>query len=371
MSVSRVHTWIAGEVLTASDLNAEFNNIVNAGISLISPLSTTLNFNGNQATNLRLETQSATQSAGAEGLVYWHTGEDCLHISTGSAQARVPALTGIQASELVGTSPTAVEGATSYARIQLAATAFHYVGSTLHPTFPAATTAATGLATNRGLSGTVTTTTIVLTADEILLANSSGEVVKHSTGSLTVDSAVAGLNGRDQSGAFSSSQDLYVYWISDGTNLRGVLSDAPPATGPDLTTLGDFSGYTYWAYIAALIWNSSSNFIPARIRGNWVFYETQQNVLTNGTATIETSITISGFVPVQARSFQLIIDSEQPNSVTIRVVSGSNFGSWDSTNIQPTTILVPNISQTLFYLRGGATQTDMEISGYTVSNGDS
>jgi hypothetical protein len=112
--------WIAGEVLTASDLNAEFNNIITQALSLISPLTSDLNFNGNKATNLRFETQTATQSAAAEGVVYFQTTEDSLHISNGTAQLRVPALLAIQAGELVGmTNPSGVDGATVYSRIQL------------------------------------------------------------------------------------------------------------------------------------------------------------------------------------------------------------------------------------------------------------
>src|SRR3989304_5532431 len=37
MALARVKVWIAGEVLTASDLNAEFNNVLDNAISLISP----------------------------------------------------------------------------------------------------------------------------------------------------------------------------------------------------------------------------------------------------------------------------------------------------------------------------------------------
>lgn len=48
MALSRVKTWIAGEVLTASDLNAEFNNILNNADDLISPLPGTLDLNGNE-----------------------------------------------------------------------------------------------------------------------------------------------------------------------------------------------------------------------------------------------------------------------------------------------------------------------------------
>lgn len=43
MSLARVKTWISGEVLTASDLNAEFNNILNNPGSLIGTAS---NFTG-------------------------------------------------------------------------------------------------------------------------------------------------------------------------------------------------------------------------------------------------------------------------------------------------------------------------------------
>ncbi len=46
MAISRVKTWIAAEILTASDLNTEFNNIINNALSLISPLSGTLNVTG-------------------------------------------------------------------------------------------------------------------------------------------------------------------------------------------------------------------------------------------------------------------------------------------------------------------------------------
>lgn len=46
MALSRVKVWIAGEVLTASDLNAEFNNILNNPVSLISPFTAALDLDG-------------------------------------------------------------------------------------------------------------------------------------------------------------------------------------------------------------------------------------------------------------------------------------------------------------------------------------
>lgn len=48
MALGRVKTWAAGDVLTAADLNAEFNNILNNGSLLVSPWpSATLDLDGN------------------------------------------------------------------------------------------------------------------------------------------------------------------------------------------------------------------------------------------------------------------------------------------------------------------------------------
>jgi hypothetical protein len=46
MSISRLHTWSAGEILLASDLNSEFNNIINNATDLISPLTKALSLGG-------------------------------------------------------------------------------------------------------------------------------------------------------------------------------------------------------------------------------------------------------------------------------------------------------------------------------------
>lgn len=46
MAISRVKTWSDGQVLTASDLNAEFNNILNNPIDLWSPAAKAIDMNG-------------------------------------------------------------------------------------------------------------------------------------------------------------------------------------------------------------------------------------------------------------------------------------------------------------------------------------
>lgn len=46
MAISRAKTWSAGEVLTASDLNSEFNNVLNNGVDLWSPATKACDLNG-------------------------------------------------------------------------------------------------------------------------------------------------------------------------------------------------------------------------------------------------------------------------------------------------------------------------------------
>ena len=46
MSLARVTTWQIGDVLTAADLNAEFNNILNNPGSLISPATANFDLDG-------------------------------------------------------------------------------------------------------------------------------------------------------------------------------------------------------------------------------------------------------------------------------------------------------------------------------------
>lgn len=72
MTLSRVHTWIAGEVLLASDLNAEFNNILNNPGSLFSPttLTATLTMTGaalNEAQGTNIASAATTDIGAAVG----------------------------------------------------------------------------------------------------------------------------------------------------------------------------------------------------------------------------------------------------------------------------------------------------------------
>ena len=120
MALAALKTWLAGEVLTASDLNAMNTNILNNALALISPLTGTLNVNNNQLTNMRLEVQTATQTSAFSGRAYWQSTEGTLHIDTGTLIGRTPAITALEQNMLIGAvNPTGVSGATTYAGLRL------------------------------------------------------------------------------------------------------------------------------------------------------------------------------------------------------------------------------------------------------------
>ena len=67
MALSRIKTWIAGDILTAADLNAEFNNILNNPVTLVSPTTAAINFDNKAHTNLPANAISAT--SGTDGQI--------------------------------------------------------------------------------------------------------------------------------------------------------------------------------------------------------------------------------------------------------------------------------------------------------------
>ncbi len=134
MAISRVKVWIAGDILTASDLNAEFNNLITNALALVSPLTGNLDFNNNKAVNMRLEVQTATQAAAQQGRIYYQSTEAALHVDSGSVILRGPLFQSPVAGRLLGAvNPTGVSGATTYADI-IVGTGLNLTGQTLTST---------------------------------------------------------------------------------------------------------------------------------------------------------------------------------------------------------------------------------------------
>jgi hypothetical protein len=74
VTLARVKTWIAGELLTANDLNGEFNNILSNPISLVSPTTGTINFALQSHTGLVPTAITATSGSTGQALVVSSSG---------------------------------------------------------------------------------------------------------------------------------------------------------------------------------------------------------------------------------------------------------------------------------------------------------
>ena len=85
MAQSRVKTWSSAEVLTASDLNAEFNNILNNALSLISPLTGTLDISNERLDDIHIGTAAdpSLNFNGDTNTGFYSPAADQFGISTG------------------------------------------------------------------------------------------------------------------------------------------------------------------------------------------------------------------------------------------------------------------------------------------------
>ena len=104
MSLSRVKVWIPGDVLTAADQNAEFNNILNNPITLISPSTGAINFALQSHTNLVPTALSA--SSGSTGAV--------LTVSTAGSPVWTTSGTGSAATQVAQTAIIFTATSTTY-----------------------------------------------------------------------------------------------------------------------------------------------------------------------------------------------------------------------------------------------------------------
>jgi len=115
------------------------------------------------------------------------------------------------------------------------------------------TAAIVGVGSTSGLKIVRNATTSIadITADEAVLVDSSGQIIRHTAVSVSpnINTSGSAINARDQAGAFSTSTTVYLWLISDGTTIAGLASLS--ATAPTLP-----SGYTYKLLVGA--WKTTS-----------------------------------------------------------------------------------------------------------------
>lgn len=229
-------------------------------------------------------------------------------------------------------------------------------------------------------NATTPNTKIDITADEIILEDSSGNTHRSSSVSGTIDFGTTGANGLDT--GVQAVSTWYYGWViyNPSTNTTAVLGSLS-SSAPTMP-----SGYTYKALVTAARSNGSTQFVRYRQFGNGVFYEAAQNALSNGTATIETAVALTSVIPPIALAAKLFVKNlvskaagVAANTTSLRIVSGTNYESWSAecnanTNHNDCQIDIPNVSQNVYYLNTtGATpdtaSTSIDVLGFKMPMG--
>lgn len=329
MSLSRVKTWNPGDVLTAADLNGEFNNVLNNPVSLVSPTTGPINFNLQAHTGLLPSVITGTSAATGQVLVV-----------TSSA-----------------TAPSFIRAIPADSRI-------------------------------RGLLGLISSQSGTFSADSYVQRTTDGlrawSVTATSSYSASVGTAGPAAGGRDIAGSFAST---YVHWyaITTGpgsTAPAGLVSTNPPNVGPAAMP----TGYLGWTYLGGSIYSSASTTCPNphRFRGNMAYHDAQVSALSNGQSTVETAVSVSGIVPSNAGRMllrvQYITANPSVQTIAFRYQTAQDYdinlltGSAIATAVNRE-LTMPHISQQFLYILSSqfvsaGDSLQVHVHGYSLPNGD-
>ncbi len=223
-------------------------------------------------------------------------------------------------------------------------------------------------------------------ADLVVLRNpSDGSIaVRTNTGTFTNDVAVSGptANGRDQSAAFGAGAWIHFYFIWNGSTLASLSSLTAPPTGPTLPT-----GYTHWAYVTTIGFPASA-LRQTKVEGSRTIYREALVALSGGTATTQTSISTSGWIPPNALRQDLLaqlqatgITTTGTDTADFLITGGSAFtsrvlliGNTTFANVSSGEFTFPLNGQTFIYQItrgsvGGTVSVDVYVRGYSIPNG--
>lgn len=356
MTISRITTWVDGQVLTAAALNNEFDNLISNATALISPLTGTLNANLNQITNLVLEQRSgAFPTTVTPGRLFYDTTYGLVYLGI------------------------SVSGATTGFGNSTAYVAFG-------PTH--------NLSRVRGLSGSLISNIGSFAADGgyVLSNNGAGQTVTiTATSSFNINTQTVGpiIGGRDQAAAFAST-DVHFYagvQSQGSTQVFGICSSTPPPVGP--------TGFSYWAYLGSAKYNVATSAVtqPWIVRGSRIHPQSSQGELldiifdtserlkitTSAVPTIATNIDLLVNYGVAATagginalsSFRIASESSPAGGYPIvwQGALGSVLNGY-SYNAQSLTLPNTGLIAALTVMSTGQGGLGVMLNSYTVPNGD-
>jgi len=386
MALARIKTWNPGDILTAADLNAEFNNELNNPIALISPTTGVINFNNQAHTNFKMESLTVDPASATVGRLFFQTGRNQLEVDDGTIIRGVPTLsaTGLSAGQIPVVSSSAQN---QFLTIGMGTSGqvLTVTSSTSIPTWGAAAGAQFGSRV-MGLIGTITSSQTATFAFDQAIVRTTGNTQSfqvNATSSFGLNLGTTGAGGRDTTPVFSSTF-AHVYVITTGANSTApaaIASTSPPPGGPVMPT-----SYSAVGYLGTFTYSSASTTFsaPQRVRGAWIYNDTRQNIVADGRSTTEATVNVASLVPSQALSYHAYFNALNNGSsafVKIRVVSGSDYDTYSNTGASGgnTNVIlrwpeiIPNVSQQFFYIWSiDPTATfglQSDILGYRVANG--
>jgi len=322
MALSRVKTWVDGEVLFSADQNGEFNNILNNPIALISPTTGAINFNG--LAHSGLVPSAVTASSGSTG-------------------------------QPLGVLPSGTVG-------------FINVG--------------TAVSRVSGLVATLSSQSGTFAADGFVMRSTASaltwSVTATSSFGASVGTAGPAAGGRDVAAAFSSTE-VHWYAITTGPGSTApacVVSSKAPPLGPVMPAT-----YTGWTYLGGSPYSSASTTVsvPHRMRGAKTYYDALAGVLSVGHSTAEVTLSLANAVPANATEMLIYYDvstTAAANGVArLRLITGSDYiigVTGPTVNDRDTGLFsIPNIGRNLIYTVDSTfTGLTINAQGYTMPNGD-
>lgn len=230
-------------------------------------------------------------------------------------------------------------------------------------------------------NATTPNTKFDLAAASVTLRNAENRTVTiHNPNTITNDIGLdnTNANARDQAAAFSASSWIHFYWVwGPSVGLRSRSSVTAPPTGLTLQT-----GETHWSYATAARLNASTFLLSILVKGAWAYYSAENNVLTAGTATVETNISLSTFVPPNAlkidfHSEQFVTDATGDHFVQYRIVTGNGFftsrvRAESARTGYSNTFQAPNNGQNIIYIWSSAAtarEAYLAVIGFMNPNG--
>lgn len=229
MALSRAHTFVSGETLTAALLNAEFDNILNNAATLISPLPSGLDLDG-QILTIDADADSTLRASADDVVVFRLQGFDAF-ILDGDVATPVNGITFTSAA--TGTAPALTAHGETNVGIALAGKGTGSVSL--------------GQATSASL--TITTALITLASDQPIADSSGNEYIKFSKTASAVNEftvANAATAGRPTLSATGGDTDIGVTLkpkgagttiIADGSGNEVLIAGAATASAVNEITV--------------------------------------------------------------------------------------------------------------------------------------